>query len=65
MGLHKKLLWDNLSQSVDDGIALETALLNMSMREPDALEGGVAFFEKRAPNWRGSINNDWPKDILK
>lgn len=63
MGLHKASLWRNLSTSVDAGIALETELLNMSMRKPDALEGGVAFFEKREPVWTSSVNNDWPETL--
>jgi len=61
MGMHKQLLWDNLSQSIDQGIAHETFALNYSMRKPDALEGGVAFFEKREPNWSATVSGDWPK----
>lgn len=60
MALHKRLLWQNLDCSLDEGIANETAALNHSMRQPDALEGGVAFFEKRAPQWQGEINDCWP-----
>lgn len=61
MAMHKKLLWDNLSQSISDGIAHETFALNYSMHKPDALEGGVAFFEKRDPAWESTVNGDWPE----
>lgn len=60
MGMHKKLLWDNLSQSIEAGIEHESFALNYSMRKPDALEGGVAFFEKRDPKWQATVNDDWP-----
>ena len=61
MGLHKALLWRNLGVSMEQGIDNETELLNYSMRKPDAIEGGVAFFEKRAPQWQGSVSDDWPE----
>ena len=41
------LLWDNMDKSLADAIKHESDGLNYSMRKPDALEGGVAFFEKR------------------
>ena len=61
MGMHKQLLWDNLSQSISEGVSHETFGLNYSMRKPDALEGGVAFFEKRDPKWQSTISQDWPE----
>ena len=61
MGMHKRLLWDNVDKSIADAIEHESDGLNYSMRKPDALEGGVAFFEKRAPAWQATINNDWPE----
>lgn len=61
MGMHKQLLWDNLSQSISEGVSHETFGLNYSMRKPDALEGGVAFFEKRDPQWQTTISDDWPE----
>ncbi len=59
-GLHKKLLWQGLSASMDNALSGETFALNYSMRKPDALEGGVAFFEKRAPQWGATVSGDWP-----
>lgn len=58
--LHKRLVW----QGQDIGIAelhrRESQALNHSMRLPDAREGGLAYFERRVPNWTGSVSNDWP-----
>lgn len=61
MAMHKKLLWDNLNLSVPAGIENESFALNYSMRKPDALEGGVAFFEKRTPVWTATVGSDWPE----
>jgi enoyl-CoA hydratase/carnithine racemase len=60
MGLHKKLLWAGQNISRDELGKLETKLLLHSMGKPDAIEGGRAFFEKRAPVWTSSVNDDWP-----
>lgn len=62
-GLHKSLLWQGLSGTLDEAIKRESVALNHSMRKPDALEGGVAFFEKRAPNWSGRVVKDWPEEL--
>ena len=51
MGLHKRLLWRGQHMALDDFIALETRALHHTMNQPDAVEGGMAWFEKRAPNW--------------
>lgn len=60
-GLHKSLLWQGLSSTLDEAVQRESVALNHSMRKPDALEGGVAYFEKRDPDWKGSVNQDWPE----
>ncbi len=33
---------------------------DVRMRLPDAVEGGLAYFERRVPNWTGSVSDDWP-----
>lgn len=60
MGMHKRLLWRGLDMSREAFIDAETRALHYTMGRPDALEGGMAFFEKRAPRWKSSVNQDWP-----
>jgi len=60
MGLHKRLLWRGQELSRADFIALETRALHYSMTRPDAVEGGAAWQERRAPRWQSSLNRDWP-----
>ena len=60
VGLHKRLLWQGLDMSLGELAAAESRALNHSMTKPDAIEGGMAYFERRTPDWTGSIKNDWP-----
>lgn len=60
MGLHKRLLWQGLDSSLEELAELETRALNETMTQPDAVEGGMAYFERRPPNWGGSVTKDWP-----
>ena len=61
VGLHKNLLWRGLDTSLHQLAALESRALNHTMTLPDAVEGGVAYFERRSPTWTGSIAADWPE----
>ena len=60
MGLHKRLLWRAGNMDRDALVDLETKALHHSMTQPDAVEGGVAWFERRDPVWTSSISRDWP-----
>ena len=60
VGLHKKLLWQGQDMSLSQLAALESKALNFTMTKPDAVEGGLAWFERRDPRWTGSIKADWP-----
>ena len=60
MGLHKRLLWRAGDVSLQELIDLETKALHHSMSQADAVEGGMAYFERRTPNWTSSVSNDWP-----
>jgi enoyl-CoA hydratase/carnithine racemase len=59
-GMAKQLVWAALDQDVNQAIEVETKALHYTMGRPDALEGGMAFFEKRKPEWQGLISKDWP-----
>ena len=63
MGLHKRLLWNGLDMDRDALIAMETRALHHSMSGPDAVEGGAAWLERRAPDWQSSVTRDWPEDL--
>jgi len=60
MGMHKRLLWRGLDMDRDALVALETRALHHSMRQADALEGGMAYVEKRAPRWEDAFAARWP-----
>jgi enoyl-CoA hydratase/carnithine racemase len=61
VGLHKQLLWRGLDMDLAGVAALESRALNYTMTKPDAVEGGMAYFERRAPKWSGSVSKDWPE----
>lgn len=59
-GMHKRLLWRGLDLPRGDLAALESRALNYTMTKADAVEGGMAYFEKRSPDWSGSVSDEWP-----
>jgi enoyl-CoA hydratase/carnithine racemase len=61
MGMHKRLLWRGLDSARDPFVDLETRALVHSMHQPDALEGGTAYAEKRAPRWLPFSDAGWPE----
>ena len=60
MGMHKRLLWRGLDSLRDEFVALETRALVHSVRQADALEGGMAYVERRAPRWQAFEEANWP-----
>lgn len=61
VGLHKHLLWQGLAMSLPEVAALESKALNHTMSTPDAVEGGLAYVERRTPRWSARLNKDWPR----
>ena len=62
MALSKRILWaatDGDAELVDD---LESVAHQILMGAPDAMEGGLAAFEKRQPVWTSQVSRDWPTD---
>ncbi len=60
----KALVWRSFDYGIDDFEKLETAVLHHTMGMPDALEGGMAYFEKREPDWQGRVSQDWPDCLI-
>ncbi len=64
MGMHKRLLWQGLDMRRDALVEWETRALHDTLARPDAMEGGMAWFEKRPPNWSSRVPRDWPSDLM-
>jgi enoyl-CoA hydratase/carnithine racemase len=64
MGMHKRLLWQGMDANRDAFVELETRALHHTMSHPDAIEGGMAWFEKRPPEWTSRVPRDWPSKLL-
>jgi len=60
VAVSKKLLWESSALSWVDVGRKETALHVHLMSRPDAVEGPVAFLERRKPRWTMTLTEDWP-----
>lgn len=60
VGMHKALLWRGLDMSLGELAEVESQALNYTMSQADAVEGGMAYFERRSPNWSGAVSSQWP-----
>jgi len=60
--LSKRLLWQSFALTAAEVEQRETALHHHLLGRADALEGPVAFLEKRPPRWSSSVGRDWPKE---
>ncbi|MCB1616666.1 MAG: enoyl-CoA hydratase/isomerase family protein [Pseudomonadales bacterium] len=63
LAITKQLVWQSLGMTIASFEKLETQVLHHTMGTADALEGGLAYMERRQALWQGSVNHDWP-DIL-
>ena len=57
----KRLLWQSPSLTRAEVERFETELHHVLMGAPDAIEGGLAYVERRAPDWKGRVSTDWPE----
>jgi enoyl-CoA hydratase/carnithine racemase len=62
VALSKQLLWDASSLTRDEICERETAAHHVVMGRPDALEGVMAFLERRPPRWTLAVPRDWPEE---
>jgi enoyl-CoA hydratase/carnithine racemase len=57
----KRLLWESLNLTREEVGNKETQLHHHLMAGPDAIEGPMAYIEKRPPRWTLSPVKDWPQ----
>jgi enoyl-CoA hydratase/carnithine racemase len=60
VALSKRLLWESRGMTRDEVGQRETAYHHVVMGRPDALEGVMAFLERRPPRWALAVPRDWP-----
>ncbi len=56
----KRLLWESGALTPAEIETRETALHHHLMGRADAIEGVMAYLERRAPEWKLSVTRDWP-----
>lgn len=60
--LSKRLLWESRTLTREEVGRKETALHHAVMGRADAVEGVVAFVERRTPQWQLTVSRDWPAE---
>jgi enoyl-CoA hydratase/carnithine racemase len=62
VAISKRLLWEGVADSVPASLRKEEKLFDWIRKQPDAVEGVVAYVEKRAPQWKTGANAipEWP-----
>jgi len=61
VAITKRLLWESPNLEPSEIGRRETLLHHHLMGKPDAIEGPVAWLERRTPQWKLSVSRDWPK----
>jgi enoyl-CoA hydratase/carnithine racemase len=61
VAITKRLLWESPGLSWHQVGQRETELHHHLMGRPDAIEGVMAFLERRSPEWKSSVTKDWPE----
>jgi enoyl-CoA hydratase/carnithine racemase len=56
----KRLLWESPNLTRAEIGRKETELHHHLMGRSDAIEGVMAWIERRQPQWKSSVKNDWP-----
>ena len=56
----KRLLWESPNLTPAEVGRRETELHHHLMGKPDAMEGPLAWVERRAPRFTQSVKKDWP-----
>lgn len=61
VAVSKRLLWQAVDLDAEAVERAETALHEVVMTLPDAIEGPVSHVQRRAPEWKGRVSRDFPK----
>ena len=61
VAVSKRLLWETGPLTPAQVERKETALHRVLMGRADAIEGVMAYLEKRDPKWTLSVSKDWPE----
>jgi enoyl-CoA hydratase/carnithine racemase len=61
VALSKRLLWESRAMTREEVGERETAYHHLVMGRPDALEGVMAFLERRPARWALAVPRDWPQ----
>lgn len=61
VAITKRLLWESPNLTRAEVGNRETVLHHHIMGKSDAIEGVMAWIERRKPRWKLSVNNDWPE----
>ncbi len=60
VAITKKLLWQSFELDAHQVERAETELHHHLMGAPDAVEGAMAYLERRPPKWQSTVGEDWP-----
>ena len=60
VAITKRLLWESFELTARQVERRETALHHHLMGKSDAIEGALAWVERRPPRWKQSVAADWP-----
>jgi enoyl-CoA hydratase/carnithine racemase len=64
VAIAKRLIWEGIGIDLDEWRKREGKLFALTIKHPDAREGTVAFFKKRAPEWKGSLSKEYPEELF-
>ena len=63
VAIAKHLIWEGIGIDLEEWRKRERKLFVMTTQHPDAREGTMAFMQKRAPEWTGSLSKEYPEDL--
>jgi enoyl-CoA hydratase/carnithine racemase len=62
VAMSKRLLWRSFALTAEEVERCETDLHHKLMAHPDAVEGPMAYLERRSPRWQGRVSDESDED---